>query len=58
MVWAIFSDDKNTTAILELLAFPEIEPVEDKRSQFIVNLKFALIALMQDRCSHERRSSR
>jgi hypothetical protein len=36
----------------------EIEPVKDKHTQFIVNLKLGLIALMRDRCSHERHSNK
>lgn len=30
----------------------QIEPISDKRTQFIVNLKLGLIALMRDRVSH------
>jgi hypothetical protein len=35
-----------------------IEPVTDRRSQFLVNLKLGLIALMRDRCSHEPYSNK
>jgi hypothetical protein len=35
-----------------------IEPVKDRRGQFLVNLKLCLIALMRDRCCHEIHTSR
>ena len=35
-----------------------IEPVADKRGQFLVNLKLGLIALMRDRCGHENHTNK
>jgi hypothetical protein len=34
-----------------------IEPIKDKRDQFVVNLKLGLIALMQDRVCHRTHSN-
>lgn len=36
----------------------EIEPVTNKRTQFVVNLKLGLIALMRDRVGHETYTNR
>jgi hypothetical protein len=35
-----------------------IEPVADKRGQFLINLKLGLIALMRDRCGHEKHTNK